>query len=197
MPTGYTYPVLEGQSFEGFVWHCAQAFFHDPPTPLPLTKRWSYEDNSYPKKELGRQQTRLTQLMKITEDEWVVERNTANQEVIVRDKEYRKTKLEENKLLSQMAKRVEEWEPPTENHAALKAYMLDQLKISMNTHIDDEPYGICKRSLSDEIDRTKKEIEYHTTKLNEDEERIEERHAWIQELHRQIPQPFAKEILGR
>ena len=133
MPTGYTNKV-EQQTFEEFVWGCAEAFgalitLRDAPKGTPVPDK--IEPSEYAIKALAEAEAGLEKLLALKGED--LER-AYSEEWAHREK----CRIESlNKMeatldsYEAMLEDVREWQPPTQDHVALKEFMESQLKNSL------------------------------------------------------------------
>ena len=108
-----------------------------------------------------------------------------NQEAIVRYVKRREETALQLERYTRMLESAEGWDSPSEDHDKFKEFMVSQLKesIKWDIHEEEKPKmvsGIKWRS--DRLTTAARDIEYHTTKRNEEIERTDERNKWIEDL---------------
>jgi len=189
MPTGYTSIIEEGEvKFENFVMRCARAMMslislRDLPLDAPIPKE--IKPNEYYEKQIFDANSELQtivamsdiQIQKMIDDEYE-ERTKVYQE-----------HLEKQKMLTirydDMLRRVESWEPPTNDHEDLKKFMIQQI----NDSKPSEKYGMSKPTkLSVKEWRSNKreslieDIKYYGDKYKKEVTNCEWSTRWIQDL---------------
>jgi hypothetical protein len=205
VPTGITQPIYEGKdiTFAEFVWRCARQFgalmhMRDDALDAPIRKRSDF--GSYHKDELKKATARLAQLRKMSA-------KMADAEA---EREYTEAAKSVNDAIAEsyarrerylaMLGQIDVWDPPTEEHAELKRYMVKQLSESMehdcHTEAEFRRWHHAAQGqksggewLLEQIEKAQKDIIYHSEKLTEDEARDDQRQAWIDTLNKSVPIP--------
>lgn len=196
MPTGYSYPIEDGCSFEEYVWGCARAFgalvsMREEPNDAVIPGE--LQPNDYDLKGLEREKAKLCNLRKMTPDE-------AEQAAHAHHAESTKFFIEQRsrnalslaKYQAMLAK-VEAWRPPSRDHMEMKKFMADQIKLSIRgdcDYVSDLP-GLQSASnwLSDEIKTCLESIERYGKNHREEVVRTNGRNEWIRLLRESVPQP--------
>ncbi len=135
MPTGYTAKVGEGATFEEFVWACARAFgalvlMRDEPRNAPIDS--NLKPSSYHSEELSKAKARIEELTSLTLDAVERRKESAYAEELA---DWKKRFEESADLATKyraMIERVSAWTPPSAEHTELKAFMLKQLRDSLD-----------------------------------------------------------------
>jgi hypothetical protein len=191
MATGYTYKVVEGQSFEDFALGCAKAFgalihMRDEPGDAPITKR---EPSTYDQEALEESTKELQEL------ETLFRRNELNKKALAcfyesekRRFESLKRKRKYRRAYNNMLDKVHSWQPPTSEHEKYKEFMLsqltDSLKADCNIKYDLKP-NIKLTAVEwyiAEKKRLEQDIEYHTKELEKEKERCNNSNEWVEKL---------------
>jgi len=187
MPTGYTYQIEEGISFKDFILKCAAAMFYDCSV---LPEQFSVTDY-YPDRIKHLEET-LRYLKNKSIDE--IESDLATH--INEKKNYAKEQnnqmcIKEGKYLL-MLEKVKAWEPPTESHFGLKAFMISQIKDSIRYDCGYLNEDIKIEQESPEEWR-KKEIEYSEEELvrvkqeyQRELEQVKQKNEWIAALRESL-----------
>lgn len=193
MPTGYTYPVADGTvtDFSKFALNCSRAFgvlmhMRDEPADAPIPDK--IEPTSYYKEQLDALTARRKEILDYTEDQ-ITEQINQEYEASL---EYRKKDLEETdakrlRYMDMLAK-VEAWMPPTDDHEPLKAFMIEQLRSSVEWDCGTTQYTIPNKDKKPEVWRTEKlseldrEITYYTQQYDQDLENTAAKNKWLKEL---------------
>lgn len=193
MPTGYTADIYDGKdiSFSDFALKCARAFgacieqrdddLNDKPKLIEKTK------DSYNIKKL--EEAKKWKKPTKAEFDVYVKLQTA----------YCNEKIDkQNKLKAsyqRMLDKANAWTPPTKEHEGLKKFMINQLTESMEFDCSNDYYQrelnnikqlTYNEYVKDMRDRNKRDIEYHTNALKEDNERVDTRNAWISALYKSL-----------
>jgi len=194
MATGYTYRIKDGISFNDFVMDCAKAMgacimMRDEPASTPIPEVFEpsdYHKNAYEmaKKEFGK----FCKMSKKTAEEKTAkyndDRKVAEQEAECKDKE-----LSEKYLA--MIEKVENWEPPTNDHIEFKSFMLEQLRESLRFDCGYRR-AVVVEDISVEEWKSQQEsrilhnIEYHKKNYAEEVQRAKERTAWVSDLRNSL-----------
>jgi chromosome condensin MukBEF ATPase and DNA-binding subunit MukB len=193
MPTGYTEDIYEGKdvSFSDFALKCARAFGacieqrdddpNDKPKLIEKTK-----DNYHIKKiEKAKKWKKPTK----AEFDAYVKKQTAY---------YNEQINKQNKLKASYQKMLDKanaWTPPTKEHEGLKKFMIEQLNSSIEFDCDNDYYQrelnnikqlTYNQYVKDMRDSNKRDIEYHTNELKKENERVDNRNAWISALYKSL-----------
>ena len=192
MPTGYTAGLYEGeQSFEDFVLGCARAFgaavlMRDNPASEPISIEAITDKSDYHVRGLKAAVVELGRLEKMTTAEIEREAELFNKERIESDERHTATRLEMRGRYQAMLDQVREWEPPSEEHAEFKTFMIEQLQGSID--FDTKFIGKISAPLTPDewyaqtVANRRRDITYH---IEEDAKRIERnegRTRWVTQL---------------
>lgn len=193
MPTGYTAKLMnKGQSFDEFVWTCARAFGAlvtmredslDTPIPDEFKPRCSYHEEA-----LIKSREKYRELLEMCWDEIKDWAEIEKSNLIKYDEDYIRNSEQENKRLADMRVLVCSWDPPSEDHASLKNFMLDQIKIStMDLSFTYDRLKVLKsRTLTDlyneAVEEATRSIEYHKSESLKEIERARSHNQWIKTL---------------
>jgi hypothetical protein len=137
MPTGYTYPVVDGKitEFPDFALSCARAFgalisMREEPADAPIPEEFTPATGYYDKRiEAGR--ARLAEVLVMTTAESDAAALAEHEKAIAdRDRYLADKEVEASRVRSMLAK-VEAWEPPSSDHEEMKRFMIDQLHTSL------------------------------------------------------------------
>ena len=94
-----------------------------------------------------------------------------------------------------MLDKVNDWTPPTSEHEGLKKFMIEQLTNSLefdcsNDYYQRELNNIKQLTYNQYVKNmrasNKRDIEYHTNELKKDNERVDNRNAWISALYKSL-----------
>jgi len=191
MPSGLTYEIEKGQSFNDFVMGCAKQMgacisMRDMPSNTPIPEEFKISD--YYKIGLEEAKKELEEFYQLTEEDW---RKAAQKEFDEKIKS-RKESEEKNILLKQkyetMIKKVEFWEPPGKDHYKFKEFMLKQLddSIKWDCHDyskNDSPTLLTglewKKRAEDYLVRT---INVSTESYENECRSIKNKNKWIKDL---------------
>jgi len=192
MPTGYTSSIKDGISFKGFALNCARAFgvcitMRDDPSNKPIPKE--FKPSTYDKKELKRAHKELGELKDLTMKE-VTKRAKQDyeQEFRVHNKRLKECRELLRKYKAMLAQ-VQEWRPPSSDHAEFKRFMVDQITGSIEFDCDISYYmkkvPKClsgKDWLQKQIKDVLWDINYHMDEDKKEQKRIAGRNRWIKQL---------------
>ena len=196
MPTGYTYRIEEGCTFEEYVWRCARGMgacidMRDESMDANIPDEFPVDDHHM--KKIWELEEELYDLDRMTDLEI---QNTIDQETsqVI---ESNKLRLREHadKILKyrEMREKVATWNPPTPDHVDFKNFMLSQIDDSIKW--ESEPYQSNLPIQNPSVYRQNKrssitdEIQYHEKEYREDLERTNSRNEWIRQLRNSVPQP--------
>jgi len=194
MPTGYTADIYDGKdvSFNDFALKCARAFGacieqrDDDPNDKPKLIEKNNDDSYH--------------IERINEAKNWKKPTKAEFDVYVKmQTAYYNEKIDnQNKLKASYQKMLDKanaWTPPTKEHEGLKKFMIEQLNSSIEFDCGFEYY---QRELNNIKQLTynqyvknmrasnKRDIEYHTNELKKDNERTDNRNAWISALYKSL-----------
>lgn len=193
MPTGYTADIYDGKdiSFSDFALKCARAFGacieqrDDDPNDKPKLIEKTKDSYNIKRLEEAKKWKKPTK----AEFDVYVKLQTA----------YYNEKIDkQNKLKASYQKMLDKanaWTPPTKEHEGLKKFMIEQLNSSIEFDCGFEYY---QRELNNIKQLTynqyvknmrasnKRDIEYHTNELKKDNERTDNRNAWISALYKSL-----------
>jgi len=193
MPTGYTYPVVDGKvtDLRTFVLQCARAFgaaIHqrdEDMTKLPRPP----EVSDFKAKQLAKYKNDLTQLRALTPEQVVAECDKDfNSQTTAWEKTAARTRLEDSRVTA-MIEKVSDWNPPTKAHEELKTFMLDQLSKSLNgdwveqtkPEKQNPEYWYAKR-----LEEAARLVGVYSEKLEEEKTAISESTKWINGLYESL-----------
>lgn len=186
MPTGYTYKLYEGeQPFREFFIECCRAFggvslnYQESNSPIPDVKvpdRHHADSLEQARAKLEYWETLDSETLTQLASEHV-DREREKYGESVREAHTRKQRY------LAMQNKVAMWTPPTEEHARLKEFMLNQLAISMD---DCNTYGNSPNESErdpeayrqKQIAAAKWDIDYHSKHWAEEVERTHKRNVW-------------------
>lgn len=190
MPTGYTYPVCDGDitEFPAFAMSCARAFgalitMRDDPMDAPIPEEIK-PDTKYHDDRIAADMKRMGEVQAMT----LAEADTAALEVhrqalASRNKYLADKEVEAGRINAMLAK-VRAWRPPTPEHVEMKKFMIDQLTMSL-----PGDYAPAIPALLDgatwrkqEIDRLADSVVYHQKERDKEIERARGRTEWVKQL---------------
>ena len=197
MPTAYTAPVYDDKDidFQGFVWRCSRAFgalMHEHGTlsndapdmdPPPL------DGIEYHGNKLEEAKRELDRLMGMTAAELTESAAAKRAEVVKINEESAAEQEAQRARLMAMKERVIRWEPPSEDFAELKKFMIGQLDLTIRPvflypvdsyTLDPDEYR------QERLKNLERDIKYHQEGLEDCIATDKDRRAWLQELHRNL-----------
>lgn len=197
MPSAYTNPVLQGEinSLSEFAMICARAFgatvdMRGEPLSAKVPER--FEPNPFYERSLRAARARLAALQRMSPADaqracqqdhtkrlatW---RRSCDQQAVAR--------LRYNTLLAQ----VQEWEPPTSDHAGLRDFMLAQLRDSLDFDCsgpwpEEYPRQVrWEEWLRRELNAARMSVEFAKEHLADEYSRTHQRNSWFTELRRSL-----------
>jgi len=132
MPTGYTAPIEDlskSYDFNDFVWNCASAFDiacrENSGTPRVERK----PDISYETNRIKGARAEISELYETSDKTLQVKLDAAHEAAIKRHEQGKSCEEAVHDRYVRMLRQVEEWVPPTEQHARLKSFMLEELHV--------------------------------------------------------------------
>lgn len=199
MSTGFTYQVGEEESysFEEFIWGCARAFgplghMRDDSSNAEIKPP---EPSTYYHERLQEANKEYARLTTLTLEE-------ASEEL---DREYEKDQaslklsLERNKVVRRrfqvMFDKVEAWNPPTPDHIKLKEFMIQQLKLELDSDHDyysshiGQPKETPQKWLRDAILYASEDLKRIVKHIEDEKENIRFSTEWIDHLKQSVPFP--------
>jgi hypothetical protein len=190
MPTGYTYPVVDGKvtEFPEFALSCARAFgalimMRDAPLAAEIPDE--FEPSDYSAKKLVEAKAKLKKLHSLSPAQV---QHKADESYAIQLKahlDYRARMRLENDRLDTMLKQVRSWRPPTSEHKGLKEFMIEQLtssKHDMKWGSEEPVKQSAQAWLAREIASAEREVAYHTQEDEKEKERTTGRTEWVRQL---------------
>lgn len=190
MTTSFTAHIEKGCTFNEFVWECAKGMeaLYCSSVEERLQKP---KEDSFSKQMVERYQKELNELWSLIGDDWEVRAAGQHEKAL---QQYRKSLIAYNKMRSKydaMRLQVEAWIPPTEDHAGLKAFMLQQIDSSIEwMHKPEEPKKRSGKELRDiEIKEATRSLEHYQNNCKEELLRGKRAGDWIKALIASVPLP--------
>ena len=195
MPTGYTHPVQTGKvtDFRTFALQCARAMgalimmrdeSHDAPIPD------EFEPSGYHPEAIKKVGAELVGLRSMTHEQIREAHRTAWEESVAHHDEYRERKVLEESRYRAMLSKVEDWEPPTDEHDGLKKFMREQLEGSIDHDCGDYLPALIEASADkwwqQLVKAAEKDLAYHKRENEKDAERTEGRNLWVRDLRESL-----------
>lgn len=190
MPTAYTSNM--DVDFNAFVMRCSRAmgalhFMRDEPLDAPLPTVIQSDSDVMYKSIISELTSRLVSISKMTDKE-VEEAALAQFDKALKDFKAQKNVIDslEKKYLD-MLNQVNSWQPPTAKHEGLKFFMLEQLEQSIRFDCSNSlkeplaPLPIDEWRATN-IEDAKNDMGYYSSKLKQEELRLQEQNLWLAEL---------------
>jgi len=192
MPSGYTEKILNGCSFEEFVWAVARGFGalimlrDDIYAPIP--KKFEPSDYHFIRCEEAKNE--VCRLANATKES--LESEYAEYRKKFEDDRQRRVEGNAN-IINKYAAMKEEvlaWTPPTSDHVGLKDFMLKQIDESMRFDVVEEQYfptfQFYEEWLTQRRAKAEKDVLYHKKEYEEECKRVKERNDWISALRESL-----------
>ncbi len=185
--TGYTAQIENGNITTGkdFLKLCTRAFgiamdMREKPLSVPTPTQ--FEPDSYYKQKYDKAVEVRNKWKQMTFDEAkqkIIEKY--NTEITQAKKSLENYKLEDEKY-KKVRNEIVKWNPPTDEHKALKNFALEQIDLSMNTYI----YNYLERDLNKELDISDNAVWKYINDMNAScEKNVGEAYEqWQEELKR-------------
>lgn len=198
MPTGYTHEVQSGKitEFSDFAMTCARAFgalitMRDDPHGTPIPDE--FVPDTYHQDALRDAKAHLASLEAMTVDQIETAARLAHEEEHASWASRKAERAEQRKRYEAMIAKTEAWTPPTRDHVELKAFMLQQLRDSLNfdcEYSSPEPVKV-KRSewYNNAVAAAKRDIDRHEDEHRKEVERCRGRTQWVKDLRASLSQP--------
>ena len=198
MPTGYTYKIKDGISFQEYALICARAFgalidMRDEPLGAEIPQNFVPSD--YHLKESKSIKKELETFNSLTDDEILqnidTEYNEESKSLKKSIRENQDLKQKYEKLLAQATAYV----PPTPDHVNFKNFMVNQLKESMKfdcsrDYFENKLKRLSKPTIEEwkqnKLESITSNIEYHTKQYEKDVENCKRKNEWIDKLRKSI-----------
>jgi hypothetical protein len=195
LKTGYIHNMIDNNlNFKDFVFSCARAFGHlvmmrDDPMNAPIPDK--FEHDTYHAKELAKAKKKYKALSAMNKDEQLAHGKKAKAWLVKMYKENLKLAEKEYKKITTMLAKVENWEVPTPEHLPLKNFMIEQLGQSNDMTYEKEAVeqaeARTEQSFYDnDLDMSKRDIEYHKEKQKQELERTNAKNDWIKALKESV-----------
>lgn len=200
MPTGYTAIIEQKKdvTFEEFVWRCARAFgacteMRDDPLDAAIPEH--FEPSDYYQRAVAEALQRVTQLERMTTAERTAEGERLKHETIRVHSEWLDRERATNDRYRAMEEKAMAWEPPSAEHAGLKTFMLEQLRLSAsNTGFIESALADSKtkapgEKFADALSEARRRLQSAQQSLKEELERTGSRNQWLAQLRHSVPYP--------
>lgn len=192
MPTGYTHDLISKKlSFPQFALTCARAFgafihMRDDDWDAPLRP---VKVSDYHLRSLKEAQAKLATLIETPVVQFRAKAKAEHAASVTMMAGIRKTYSEENALLEAMSVEVRAWTPPTSDHQALKAFMLQQIETSMHdlSPRASEDDSRAFPTKTEALDKVREDIAYHEKEHAEEVARVKAANDWAKALKESLP----------
>ena len=193
MVTGYTSKIQDGETFEAFAMKCARNFgacIDMRDEPLSAEIDLVVEPSQYHKKAIVSAEVLLNDAKRMTLEE-AGRRAQHEVDKANADHETRRLRcIELNNIYDRMVTRIHHWTPPTENHAALKVFMREQVVMTRDHDCKVYPVEVELKSATewrgDNIDKCAETLGYHLTEWEKEKSHCEGKTKWITDLHESL-----------
>jgi hypothetical protein len=196
MPSGYTANISKGMQFDEFVWKCARAFgalidMRDEPSDASPPEE--FKPNPHYAEKLASLEDEMKRLDGMSAEE-AANLAEAEREALILDNEKRRAEASElHRKYRVMIGKVTAWVPPSEDHAQLKEFMIEQLSESIRFDCDpyqaELPPGDVSEWLARKKEEAQKSLSFYHEQYAEELKRVNDRNRWIRELRASVPQP--------
>ena len=192
MATGYTADLHDGKdvSFNDFILKCTRAMGvaimqRDESIDSPL--REEEDPETYHRDALATAIADLQTLRGLPIDEWRKReqgaRAKASTVVLNAIRSCGEIRVRYESMLAE----VEAWQPPTPEHQGLKDFMVEQLTTSIRfdcdiTYLTISPAVSAEEFKAARIAGVEKDVEYHRTKWESEQVRVDSRNRWVADL---------------
>jgi hypothetical protein len=189
MPTGYTDPVQSGKitEFPEFAFNCARAFGalvmlrDDHNAPIPD----KFEPSNYHAKALQEAHAALARLSAMSREQADAAAADEFAAAMANHATNVQRCRDDRKRYQAMLDKVLAWQPPTEHHAGLKTFMIEQLTESIK--FDCNEYEAPQQQpgrewLQSRLEMAHRDIAYHSKEHTAEVQRAAERTEWIKQL---------------
>lgn len=198
MPTGYTAAVQDGtiKEFSDFAKRCARNFgalvhMRDEPmtAPFPTEMRPS----TYHADRIVELEKSKEALLALTAEQLEEARNSAEKERQDAREAYVAGVALYKQRYEDMLSKVNAWTPPTEDHADLKSFMLEQLEMSISSDtrvydLHNAPLPEPARWRMEELLEIDHDLNYRKKQQLKDADRTKKATEWIQSFLKSLPE---------
>lgn len=198
MPTGYADPVRRGEitTLRDFALSCARAFgacitMRDEPADAPIPEEFQPSTRFYDEKEAAAE-ARLAELMGLTMADAEARALADYTEQVARWHERRARRAADRERYEAMLTQVEAWTPPGPDHVEFKAFMLQQLRQSIDFDCSDKYDAAPERKsgpdwLADARTTATRDLERARRNRAEEINRVAGRNRWLRDLRDALP----------
>lgn len=192
MPTGYTYNIKNGITFEKFAMQCARGMgalmeMRDQPADAPIPER--FEPCDYHAKKLVEAKQHLEWLQQISAIEAEREIDREHKEACIFNQASNQASIALRSRYQTMLDSVNDWVPPTVDHVGFKEFMAEQITSSMRVdcyRAEELPADPIRPTFEEwrakKIERTQSDITSYDQSYTKEVERTEGCNSWIKAL---------------
>jgi len=199
MPTGYTYPIEKDPeyTFNQFVWDCARAFgalmhMRDDPKGTPIR---AVEVDSYQMERVEKARAALEEAKAMTLDEATTCLATMKAASLKQSEEARVEHETQAQRYQSMKAQVESWTPPTPDHANLKAFMLEQIALSVRSlgrYVEPWEFQTPEQFHATNLQDAERELARANERLAEHMTAVAKANKWLSDLTLSVGPPPTK-----
>ncbi len=199
MPTGYTGGIIDGKitTFEEFAKLCIRNFgatLHMRDDPFDAEYKPA-EVPSFYKDNIEKYKRELEILRKTSDEDLLINEKIQINKDIVHYLETIRKKKENCKILREFYKKALQYKIPSDEHVNYKAFMVNQLKMTIEQDCNTEFYEKTLKELKERLNNLdvkkireekkvdlENDIKYYTKQYNEQKERIEKSNKWVEQV---------------
>lgn len=198
MPTVYTVDVQSGKTteFKDFAMRCSRAFgafFELLDYPVDAQIPYEIEPSDYYARRLVSAESKLAALGAMTDDEVRAAAEKHNTDAATHFQKHMAEFREQRARCETMLEKALAWIPPTEDHAGLRTFMIDQLRSSIDfdcPYVPEEPKRMTATEwLNREHNELTESVVRWRKKDAEEREQAVRLTAWIKALRASLEQP--------
>jgi hypothetical protein len=196
MANGYTHPVLEGCSFEEYVWGCARAvgpFISQRDDPMDAPPVLEEQVDEYYTDALNDAIRDEAAVKARTPEDWQAEYEQYCQRRVSSTLEMSLDARTKQARYQAMLERVRAWQPPSKDHQPLKQLM-DQMLVDSMQHDFRQP-GPAEPPVPLEefrqmaLEMAARGVEWARARLTEEQKRVEFNNRYKKQLLESVPLP--------
>jgi hypothetical protein len=196
MPSSYTEAISKDITFEDFVMRCSRAMgalimMRDEPFDAPIPER--FEPSEYYLTRVSETEARLAELRNMSDAEVEAAAIEQYRNELARKAEGISESMALKAKYEAMAEKVRAWDPPSEDHAPFKTFMIQQIYESIQIDCNIEYWNAQKPVQLAGIDWREKEIvnciksiDFFKSEQKKEVERTEGRNKWLHELRESL-----------
>jgi hypothetical protein len=199
MPTGYTAKLYEGEqvTFPQFAMECARAFgalieMRDQAPGVPIPDE--FKPSPFYAEQHEKAKARIAEVSAWNLETAQRESQAAYDAEVARNAELDAQRSERRIRYEAMLAEAEAWQPPTEEHAGLKDFMVQQLRESIDfdckpwSEIVDEPVRLPGVTFKGrELEKARADAARAVKYMDEEAERAKGRTEWVRALRASLP----------